>query len=585
MKFRLLIASLALPLLAACSPSGDDTTAPVTSSASPALLSHAPADSFMLIGNLEPLPEELSRYYLQRSEPLIQAYFDASRASMDELADSDELEGEDEETLRDGVDLAQAVLAELDGKINPEGLESLGLDLSAHAAFYFDQLSPVFRMTIGDRDRLTAALDRIAARVNRQIGGSELEGFRYWQFEHDQVTAYLGISDEQFVATVLPVGNADARLATLFAAEGRHGTAAADRLREANESHGYLPYGTVLFDLHAAMDAVLENDSTEANALLTALDFDPASLEPACVNDVRRLTADLGLMSSGYSQLDRQGMRQRSVLSLNDGLAQTLQSLANALPPLERVDNALASARFGINLVAMREWLREALPVFEQQPLTCSALTDVNRQIEEARVALNRPLPPFIGNWRGLRFSMASGAEGTGGDLFSNRGLMALHMDNPQMLIGMAQLFVPELAEIRLQRDGTPVRLPDQLTAPQENVSLPPSWAAMTDEVLALAIGEAYEPALSDFLQAEAENDGTILEFEYDMQAYTDMIAGAVEYTARQTAEENNEAIEDEAAGHYADALEASGAIFGQVGTLIRFSDEGIVMEQSTTLR
>ena len=84
-------------------------------------------------------------------------------------------------------------------------------------------------------------------------------------------------------------------------------------------------------------------------------------------------------------------------------------------------------------------------------------------------------------------------------------GLLMVAMSNPQLVLGMGQAFVPQLAELNITNDGQPVALPaDLIPADVEAPHL-----AMTDAAIGLSVGVGEETGLAAFLDADAP-DGPI---------------------------------------------------------------------------
>ena len=589
-----------------------------------AVLAFAPSDSTFLMGNLEPLPEDLARHYIEVTAPAVEQAFASMKHGMD-LARNDADGSDPEPEAEEILSVMQAIVQELEGKYSPEGLQSLGFSLTPRMAFYEQDLAPVMRIEIADRAALEAALNRIADNAGVDIGGQQSGNATFWQIplgdetkrkvviaqdeiaegetiedviqnidEHDSRPAdplmdlVIAITDQQLIASLQPQSMTSQRMDQLLASEGEFGNAAAERINAVNDRLGLLPYGTTVIDFNGLISKALESSSPGAVAVRDAFGMDPSSMDAACVADFRRMFSDLGQISSGATRLDREHLDQSTLVELNGGLAQDLQSFTTPLPALNNAENAAVAMRMGFNLIAVRDWLKGALDDHAENPFTCEDLQDTNQQLADARVALNRPLPPFISNWRGMQLTLDSipdqdmAASGTASMMENISGLFALHMENPQMLLGMAQMFVPQLAEIELKPNGEVTALPQQFSGGDMSMELPPSWAAMTDQLLAVAFGAERRDDLPDVVQSEPVNDGTVLEAAYDYALYAESMGNFSESMMALEGEDNEEAremarMQDDMFSSYAEVVD-------RVGFSMRFTDRGVEFDQRTRL-
>ena len=82
---------------------------------------------------------------------------------------------------------------------------------------------------------------------------------------------------------------------------------------------------------------------------------------------------------------------------------------------------------------------------------------------------------------------------------------------NPQALVGLAQLALPDLAAVAIPTDGTPVALPAGII-PNASGYLPQLSVAMDGKALALASGDGD---LRAYLAAPAASDGQLIRFAF----------------------------------------------------------------------
>ena len=271
-----------------------------------AVLAFAPSDSTFLMGNLEPLPEDLARHYIEVTAPAVEQAFASMKHGMD-LARNDADGSDSEPEAEEFLSVMQAIVQELEGKYSPEGLQSLGFSLTPRMAFYEQDLAPVMRVEIADRAALEAALNRIADNAGVDIGGQQSGNATFWQIplgdetkrkvviaqdeiaegetiedviqnidEHDSRPAdplmdlVIAITDQQLIASLQPQSMTSQRMDQLLASEGEFGHAAAERINAVNDRLGLLPYGTTVIDFNGLISKALESSSPGAVAVRDA---------------------------------------------------------------------------------------------------------------------------------------------------------------------------------------------------------------------------------------------------------------------------------------------------------------------------
>ena len=102
----------------------------------------------------------------------------------------------------------------------------------------------------------------------------------------------------------------------------------------------------------------------------------------------------------------------------------------------------------------------------------------------------------------------------------------------------------------------------------------------MTDNALAMSVGDGAETELSGMLAADAEDDGTFFSFSMDAARYYTFIGEAM--AAAETDDESPMSPEFRAAMQ--DMVLAVADIYDRMSVDIRFTEKGIVIDSSVTL-
>lgn len=521
-----LLASLLALTLAACG--RDDAPA----GAGNVLLDYVPADSPYLAANLEPLPEDVADAYLQRVQPVLdelQTQLAAARTDLENEVGGDPGEAFEER-------LALAILRELDGNLSRQGLSSLGLDVLAHKVAYGVGAFPVFRTGLSDAAVLRATVQRVLDGAGLTAPERELQGVSYWRAGPDHadempVALYISILEDHLAIGLLPVAAEAELLPAFLGLERPPQSDARARLAELNRSHGYTPHGSGIIDLKLLADQFLLPGSLTAGVMAELGAYDPADISPACVAELYGMIDNAPRMTAGTTELSENAVAYQYRLETAPTLAGRLVDLVARIPAADALSDRVVDLSFGMRFGAVRDFLREKASAIVQNPYRCEHFEELNDGAAKTLAQLDQPMPPFLNNFLGLRVSLDEIEVSQGSLPAGARGYLALHVAQPEMFLGMAQMFLPNLAELGLKAGEPPVRLPDDLFPVPGIVA----FAAMTGDTIGVSLGAGEEAGLEDYLDRDAGPEGMFLSVSYDTAAYleyTEQLAGRVDTDA-----------------------------------------------------
>ncbi len=598
MKFARLLSVFLLLALALAACGKDDATdksaqAGATGGAGGnSLLALVPEDTPYLAGNVAPVPDEVVDTYLQRAEPIL--------ASMQQkLAEArQELEGDTEKLASEaGARVGLAMLQELDGKLNRAGLESLGFDLTPDQVIYGISAFPVTRISLSSAEALRATVQRVLDKSGVDAPVQELGSQSYWRIVPDldvetvddssgeaandtqesgeHVGLYIAILPDHLAIGMLPVAAEAEVLPQFLAQEIPARSNAESRLREINQRFDFAAYGSGVVDFQKVFDEIINPDSL-AGKLVASHGHDMAGLRSdVCRQEVNSIIARTPRAYSGFREITDSAIASRIVLETETSLAGELAGLVADVPAANAASTFLAELALGLKVGPVRDFLRTKATAIDDAPYQCEALADLNSHARDAADQLNQPIPPMVNNLFGLRAAISSlgGMDAPQ----SAQGLLSLHVTQPEMLVGMAQMLVPGLAELDLSPGAAPVQVPaDMLPIPGMVI-----YAAQAKTTLGLSVGEGQQAGLADFINQEGKSDGTFLSVNYDAAAYMDM-TGDMGLDSLASQDDNHTAQADEMADlfseEYRKLVDRSDMRFG-------FSKDGIVVDSRTTMK
>jgi len=482
-----------------------------------ALLAHVPAGTPYLGANLAPLPDEIVDLQFQRFAPVTaeaQKVLAEVRAELESGAQVDTADR-----------LALAVLAELDGKLSRAGLESLGFDMRASQAIYGMGAFPVARVGLSDAAALRATVERVLANAGVSAAEYTLDGVSYWRMpleDEDEVplALYAAILPTHLVVGVLPPAAEATMLRGFLGLEQPAGSDAAERIAALNARHGFTPYMTFTLDTHRLADEFVKLDSVTLRALGAAGSTELSGMDADCAAEIHRILDKVPGVTLGVTELEPNATAFRAVVEMPAELGSRLRALTTAIPALSGAADRVAELAFGIRVGAARDFLRQEAQAVVDNPFRCERLAELNTQARDLLTRLDQPLPPFVNNFRGFNFSIKT-LEMNPGEMVPKqvRGHLALQVENPQMFVGMAQMFLPDLSEVQMAPGDEPVRVPEYLGSYQNIVA----YAAISDDAIGVSLGEGEQKELAAYLDRKAGPEGVLLAADYDAAAWQRM--------------------------------------------------------------
>ncbi len=579
----LAIGTASLLIVSACGKSEDTNEVTVEKTAN-TLLEYAPSDTPYLAGNLQPTPDEVIDVFLQRFQPVLESV-------QSELVEAKQkLEEKAAVHDQDGLRLATSVLQEFDGKLNRQGLESLGFDLRSHKVVYGMGVFPVIRIGLSDADALRATIQRVLA--NAKIVAPELEhqGISYWRLgdgdaSDEPVGMYVSILADHLAMSIFPP-MAEAQLLPAFLGlEMPENSDAASRLAKLNAKQGYSSFGSGILDLDRVVEEFISGDTIIAQIIAANGDIDPANLTAECKTEIRGIVGNAPRMTVGVRELTPSAIAIQYRVETKTTLAQQLVGLVANIPVANPLSKRILELSFGLRFGAVRDFLREKAVAVMENPYQCEQLQSLNDNASEAFTQLNQPMPPLVNNFRGLRLSLSEFTESDSMPV-NGSGLIAVHVDKPEMFVGMAQMFLPDLSELTLAPGEPPVQLPAALLPVPDMVA----FAALSDEAIGLSIGEGEEGSLPAYMDEEAGPVGMFMSIGYDMAAYMEYAQklrsqyepkqdDSAEYDAEREAA--HQSIEDIAAT----IQQAVKSFSDRSYTTFKFTDEGLEADTRMTFK
>ena len=510
MKFIRLPALLAVTALAFTACSREDGEAgPVGTNP---LLSHVPTDTPYLFANIDPTPPEVIDAYLLRLAPTLE--------TAQALLDSFKLEiNSDEPGEYREARLLSAILSEFDGKLSREGMESIGLSLESHKVIYGMGIFPVVRVALKDANALRAAIARIETASGMTFASQQLDGTDYWKISDSKkvdAAVYIAILDGHVAFSMFPTAAESDWLPALLGQALPANALNGNSLAQMNRDKGYSNYGSGFIDLQGMAGEMLDESSKTVSLLKNFSHYSPAGLDPVCISEIKGLVSKAPRITGGTTELSANTIAVSYELEIETTLAGKLAGLVAEVPVADASQDKVFSAALGLRMGRVRDFVMEQAKAVIAAPFECEQMKGLNVQAQAMLDQLTRPMPPFVNNLKGFRISLDE-VDFENFKPENTRGLFSLEVEKPQMLVGMAQMFVPGMEGLELEPGSDPIEVPQELMSlTYEGLHV---YAAMSNDSLGFAVGSDRQADLAAFMDVDADNGGSFFSVDYDMSA------------------------------------------------------------------
>jgi hypothetical protein len=564
-------------LFVACSKDEEDVAVSSALSSDATLLQYVPADTPYVFANVAPLADDL----MDKIEPKIDRVLQSYQTVLGEVVQQaredvseDELSSEDQERIA-------AVADQLMTLLSVEGMRNAGLGREATGAIYGNGLLPVIRLELTDGALFDAAIADLESEGGYELDVATLGEHTYRYIDAERFRFIIAVLGNQAVLTLVPADSDDTQTSrALGLTLPDSNIAESGALQNIAAEYGFTDEFVGFFDVASIVDR-LTGGATGLDADLVAMmDHDPAEISDVCRAEIGAVAAISPRLVMGYKEVSVDKIDSSIVLELRDDIAAGLQGLSAAVPGLGTDHGGLMSFGLSLDIKAAREFVEARLDAMETEPFECELFAAVQAGAASGREALNQPVPPMVYDFKGF-LAVIDDIEGldiaTQTPPTSVDGSFLLAMNNAQALVSLGTMFSPELAELNLQADGKPVAL--QL--PQMQAMGVDAFAALSDDAIAISVGDGAETELEGMIGAEAADGAPFMSFSMDAARYYGFLGDAI--AAGDSDSEKAPSSEMQAAMN--EIMQAVADVYDRMSADVRFTARGVEIDTSVTLK
>ena len=564
---QLLLAASAVLVLSACGNNdaqnesdngGAATPPPVATSGNNPLFDRIDADTVMIGANLAPAPDAVIDRIWESME-VMEGYGDQS---YDEMA----------EAVQKDSPVLSALLEELYSVQDRESLEALGVHSNGYWAAHMVAVYPVLHLELSDPAAFQAMLDRVERNSETPLPMRTIDGEALVWIEEDGAGVALHY-DERF-ATLALIPDDETLLRRVVNLDSPEQSFNPDQLASFNQAQGFVQHGSGFMDLRGFFDRLMDTDNDQASAARSLLDMDRLANDAACRQEIDALLGIFPRITAGLSAFDRNALDMKMLIETEAEMAGRMSEIAQTPVGLTSGQPRTLSAGIAFDPVSARDFARELVGGWVESPPKCAAFSQVATNAPEWQNALNRPIPPVVTNIRGFRVNLDKMLMGESGQVEDAAGTVALFVRNPQMLLGMAQMFSPEIAAMGIEQNGEPKPLPSGLIPNMPDLG---AFIALGDEAIGLSVGEGQQDNLPAVLTAN-EPDGAVFAYAINFDRYSELMEAMLSRLG-----EMDDARTDDMPP--SDFLAPLAEIYDTSHFAIKLTEQGIVVESELTMQ
>ena len=522
------------------------------------LMGRIDADTAMILANLEPLPDDVLDQLWQPMEAMSASNLD----TYDQM--SDEVKAESP--------VVAALMKEFSTIDDRESLEALGIHSNGYWAMHMVSVYPMMHFELSDRAAFEAMLERVSTNSETDFPTREIDGEEIIWVAEDE----MGIAihhDERF-ATLAVVPDDLSLLRRVAGLDQANRPFDSGSLADFNRQLGYVAHGSGFVNLQVIFNQLMDSNNSNAAPARVAMELDGLVNNEACLNEMDSLLTLFPRMTMGLTELNENKFDMEFVVEAEDDMAQRLSAIADTPVGLSDTGTQTFSGGIAFDVVGARNFAREVVDNWVASPPECELFSNIAQNATEWQRALNQPIPPVVTNISGLRVNIDNFVMGDDGQVADAAGTLALFVRNPQMLLGMAQMFSPELASLGVEPNGAPKPLPAGLIPNMPDLG---AFVALSDDAIGLSVGEGQQDNLPSALSG-SEPDGTVL-------AYTINYGGYAEFMDKMMSGFNatQDAGDDELPP--TDFLGQIGDLYDTTSLAIKLTERGIVIESDVVMK
>jgi hypothetical protein len=340
----------------------------------------------------------------------------------------------------------------------------------------------------------------------------------YWQPGNDTLAAAIAVQGNHLVITLFPPKASDDLKQTLLGMKRpARNIADAGTLQALAKQYAYSPHGEGFVDFVRLVEILSKPLAGSDAEFAQALGLPAIASDAACGAEYLEIAHKFPRVVFGAEEMSPQRMRIATQLEIDTRIAQQFAGAIGAAPGTGAASEGAIDFSIALPVLKLKDfWIAQADAV-AAKPYACEKLHSLNDGFAASKAKVDVTVPPPLSDLTGLRASMSKFELAQGSSKIPDvAGKLLLATSNPMAALGMAQLALPQLQNVKISADGKPVSLPADLLPP----GAPPLVVAMSDKAIAFATGAEDVASLSAWLTAPAATTPVFLRMHFSGVVY-----------------------------------------------------------------
>jgi hypothetical protein len=476
--------------------------------------------------------------------------------------------------------IADALLAEFEGRTTAAALREVGIEPAPLAAYYGIGPLPAARIELADAAAFAALLDRVEQKAGVAAVRGELSGQAYRRIDLGQVDAVLAVMPEHLIIGLLPDTLFERDLPMLLGHKPPAKSLAEDPvIAGIAERYGFEGFGEGFIRLDLLVDSLLGQTRGRNAEVMQALGAETVPLTPACLRLTRDLVAGMPRMVLGIAEAEADRLAVRGIWESSEAVASYLRRLAAPVPGVGAEYRGLVSVGLGVDLPQLRNGIEALLREVIDRGSECEWIDPA--ALEAAIPQLSLVLGPMTAGLKG--FNLQIGRIDIDPETLQpatvDASLLAA-VDDPRGVLALGAMLDPALGAVEVPTDGTPVDLPAAAIKDRPTPSLK---VAIRGKTLLLMAGAAAADSQALF-SAPVADPAPLFAVDYGVAQLADILGNVFEHAGARLVDEGEVELAAQLRDQLAD-FRLQAQLFERLRVVVYASAEGLVMDQEMQLR
>lgn len=531
MKNKLILLFTATTLLVACGKEETETTATKVENVvttQPEILQYIPADTpLFLASGLN--PEKYPKRYVEVMQKNMDSAIEYLEVILEKAMNEESknyvttLDENGEEVISEEVDEKKAAMKVkvrgfVDRWLSKDLMGTLGMKMGeTQMVAYMVDLFPVLRIKLSGDNQVNAFLDDVEKQFEVPMAKSEVNGQQIREIHNDKVTFMLSMANDYLVMSVSPTVIKDQMISQLLGSE-KPTQSLADNpalINDVKSKHGYIMDDLFVLDIKKIADHFIY-PSRHNSQLVNFMQIEDNMLSAVCKDEISALVANAPRMVAGPTIMNDDTVNASFVWEMKPEMANDMSTLAGRIPKGNM--NAAMSFGMSFDLLAAKSLASKYVDAVVADPYQCEHFAQFSSQLTDVQAKLSQPIPPFVGNFKGINFSLddlklnmaAANLENPNPKdvIESFKSQVYLAVDETDALLGMAQMMVPQLQGLDIKTDGSLITLADHvplISGKDIPIDVANLYAAVSSDTIGFSIGHVEGGTLADKVKQEGE--------------------------------------------------------------------------------